>query len=156
MEMLEEEPSGPVKIIHVICPEGRSIADPPRLFVKGGEKIGIKSHCSGLLAFFPNPNVVDGMVVVDDVDKEWPEDAEQRPVDPDRGFSCDIPAGKVGAVRLAPAKRLKKIAQKAKKKRSGKSTSIEPGVYPFSLYCKEHGNFAVGNSPPELIIDEGP
>ena len=60
----------------------------------------------------------DGIGIIDDVEAEWPEDGVQQPVDPGRGFSFDIPAGKVGVVRLAPAKRLKRLLKKTARKPS--------------------------------------
>ena len=33
-------------------------------------------------------------------------------------------------------------------------SNIEAGVYPYAVYCKESNDFAEGNSPPTMIIDE--
>jgi hypothetical protein len=134
----------PSQVIHIICRHGETLADPPRVFAKGGDTVGIQSHCKGdAIVFFPNP------LVIDNVDG-------QQPKDPDRGFTYNIASGAVCAVKLATVKRATVERATVKRATVEPKGIPEPGVYPFSLYCKEHGDFAIGNSPPEIIIEEGP
>ncbi len=110
-------------VVHVFCDRARTVVDPPYVFAKRRSTIEFRLHCDKGEGILFFPR--SGMVAT-----TKGEGFAQDP--PDRGVSQRLEHGRQ-TVRI--------------------SADAAPGVYPYSVYCCHHQDFAVGNSPPEIIIE---
>ncbi len=111
----------------------RAHAVPPILNAVGGETIGIRAQCpDGAIVLFPEPKILES------IDGMSPKVHETGQGLPDRGFTYNIEPGRTCLVTLA------------------RGTNHNQVHYPISLFCKHDREFAIGNSPPEIIITDGP
>jgi len=114
------------------------ITDPP-ICVAPGETVEILiPGPKGFTVYFPIAGHFNAQVFEAVENPEWALEKEEKEMVAVSGSSPEFTSEKFWGVRMT---------------RISEEKHCPSGKFPYCIYSKELNNFAVGNSPPEMILD---
>ena len=120
---------------------GKNVVWPPYVVVKQGEEVVFIAVNTDATVFFPKSGMLeaDGTAAPPSL---GPGKAKGKGIT----LAVGKKRGRIKVKKMAPLIRLSKDA------RTKKDYPL-PGIYPYSVYCRDGNDFAEGNTSPIMIIE---